>query len=218
MIGPSRSWNAVLQLVYDHAPTQCFGYSGLPLLDPVQVAIVSSESSVDALATQLFQATRQALLNLIAPTAAETSCGGPATLAYMARAERACRRVLVLLTDGTPVSAATIALLHQWRRGPRFDDVILPVVPAGANPSMVLPAPFDTLQVLRRPAAVADLEKYVQRNVEPPPVAETFGSGEPLDADRAAIAEEARNEAHLSLLVSTLLDADPSGRFSGMAD
>lgn len=123
--------------------SECHEFGDIPVLDPAHIAVCAESVSMVSAATRLFDALVQAL------SAASNSglCGGARLLKCAARLEPTCRSVLVAVTDTAPVSSGFAQLMRDWLVPPP-DPVVVPVLPAGATPSVALPSPLDTLQVL----------------------------------------------------------------------
>ncbi len=136
-------WRVIVQLETP-SRTECVTFADIPLVDPAHVAVVAHSPSAAAIAATLYDEIVQQL-GMVTPA---TTCGGPRLLSCQGRTEPTCRSVLALVTDATPIAATALALVQNWLHTGAARSMLLPILPAGASPSVVLPAPLDTVQVL----------------------------------------------------------------------
>jgi TIR domain len=136
-------WRVIVQ-VETPRRMECVTFADVPLVDPAHVAVVAHSPSASATAETLYDEIVQQL-GVVTPA---TWCGGPRLLSCQGRTEPTCRSVLALVTDATPLAPAALSLVQNWLQTGSAQGTLLPILPAGASPSVVLPAPLDTVQVL----------------------------------------------------------------------
>ena len=140
-------WRVVAQIDIP-GRKECLRFANVPLLDPAHVAIISDGSSRgSADANSLFDALVTAIRDLSNPAENPTTCTGPTGLACMARKEPSCYSILIAVGDGsTPFQQSQ--LLTNWTTVRPRRSVVLPIVPHGSKPNVVLPAGVSTKQSL----------------------------------------------------------------------
>src|SRR5436305_652588 len=96
-------WRVIVQ-VETPRRTECVTFADVPLVDSAHIAVVAHSPSAAAIADTLFDEIIQQL-GAVAPA---TSCGRARLLSCQGRTEPTCRSVLALVTDATPIAAASL--------------------------------------------------------------------------------------------------------------
>ena len=131
-------WNAIVQLKSRHRQ-ECLRFEGLAIIDAVQVAILEDDGAPAGAAESLFDVIRQRIDALVAGRAAPPyPCDGPQGLDCLARDEPSCRSVLVVVTGRQAIDPAVRDVVLRWNRAGPGEDIVLPVLPSGADPRAVL--------------------------------------------------------------------------------
>lgn len=139
-----NDWRLVLQIKSD-TRDECLRLAGVPLVDPAHLSIWSPPG--DSLgardASTLFDALRRAITPLGSAGGTQWfQCGGSHLDGCMARLERRCRSLLIVVLSGSKPLLPREPLLDTWIG--RANSMVLPVLPAGTAPSRLLPPPHDT--------------------------------------------------------------------------
>ena len=136
-------WRVIVQI---DAPRrkECVTFEDVPVIDPAHIAVVANTRSLSTVAERLFDE----IVRQISALSPAVSCSGPRLLSCRGRTEPSCRSVLVLVTDRTRIKPTTLALVQNWLQTGAAQSTLLPILPVGADPSVVLPPPFDVVQVL----------------------------------------------------------------------
>jgi TIR domain len=143
---------------------ECRRYRELRIVDPVQITIVAPDLAQAPAAERLFDRLRSSLVALAASPKPRTSlCGRSRDLRCMARSEPSCRSVLVVLTGSTRISSRTESLMLDWTATRPVNSSVLPILPAGASPTTVLPSPLHRLTTLFDHGAIEQLAPDVMR-------------------------------------------------------
>src|SRR5438876_1004891 len=135
-----NGWRVILQ-IDTSARKECHTYADVPSLDPAHIAIVVETGQAAQAASRLFDE----LLRSISSVAPALPCSGPRLRQCQGRREVTCRSILVAVANPTPVSSGLAQVIRDWQsQGPR-ESVVLPILPAGTNPSAVFPSPLDKI-------------------------------------------------------------------------
>jgi TIR domain len=151
-------WRAVLQIDCP-GKNECLRYADVPAVDPIHIAIVA-EATESAKAIRLY-AEAQRVLSSLHSTTMPSYCGPARLLGCMARSEPGCRSVLAVVTGNSRISSNTENLIHQWLT--RQNSTVLPIPPAGADLSAILPYPQDRLGALFDPGPIEILVPDILR-------------------------------------------------------
>jgi hypothetical protein len=162
MPGPHPDWRVVLQI---DAPgrRECHRFAEIPVIDPAHIAICTDEPAAAPQAERLYRRLLSMLSGLMPQGSSPDFCDGPRLLSCMARREPTCQSVLVVLTGVTRISQWLTDLMGDWQSKRPLRSRVLPILPAGALPGTVLPAPLDRLIALFATGAVELLAPDVLR-------------------------------------------------------
>lgn len=156
-------WRAILQIETPQR-RECLRFSDVRIVDPIQINIVTDDPAVQTDAQRLYVRLRTALQSLSYPSGQVPHlCNGPGGMDCIARGEPSCRSVLVPLTGRSQISSALEDLTHAWTQSRPTNSSVLPILPSGARPSVVLPSPLDRLTVLFNPGVIEQLAPDVLR-------------------------------------------------------
>lgn len=140
-------WQVVLQIDSTRR-AECYRFADTPVVNPAHIAIVAEESAASIEAERLYLGLKRALTALSPQGSASVFCGGPRCLHCMARSEPTCLSLLVVMTGAGRISSQLEQLMHDWRSQRTRRSSVLPIMPAGASPGAILPAPLDRLIAL----------------------------------------------------------------------
>ena len=141
-------WNAIVQLK-SRQRQECLRFEGLAIIDAVQVAILEDDGAPAGAAETLFDVIRHRVGGLVAGTAAPPYlCDGPQGLDCLARDEPSCRSVLVVVTGRQAIDPSVRDVVVRWNRGGPGEDIVLPVLPSGADPGAVLGSQIEYTNIL----------------------------------------------------------------------
>src|SRR5258708_3359382 len=128
-----NGWRVIVQLDTPNR-TECSTFRDIPVLDPAHIAIVGRSPSTCAVAEALYDEIIRQMV-LIAPG---NACDGPGLLLCQGRTEPTCRSVIALVTEATRIDPGSHALILNWAKTGAAHSRLLPILPAGADPSTVL--------------------------------------------------------------------------------
>ncbi len=158
-----NDWRVILQwaeLTSGLGACRRFGHGAS--VGPLHLAIVA-EPGRGQHADALFQEIERRIGTFSVGQVTANDCGGPRLLGCMGRYETTCRSVLVVLSSGTRVSSATEQLMLDWLQGTPQYKIVLPIIPATADPQIVLPPSLNHLIVLRDTGRTTDLVPDILR-------------------------------------------------------
>lgn len=161
-----EQWNAVLQIRSPQL-TECLRIQDLPLIDAVQLSILADPGAPQGVARALYAALRQRFRTLVSRPGRSNfhPCGGPQGQACMAYQEPNCRCYLIVITGSRALSSDTETEMLSWpRRGPA-EDVVLPVLPVGSDPAVILGSSLDKTNVIFQHGHIDDTADSVLERV-----------------------------------------------------
>ena len=138
-MGPE--WNTIVQ-VRSSQLDECVRLEGVPLIDALQVSVVEDPNAPAGVAPALYKS----LLNRIiwaGGVVRREACNGPQGRKCIAYREPNCRCLLVVVSGTTPIDQSLQEEMLDWNRHGPGEDTVLPILPGGSKPSVVLGSPLD---------------------------------------------------------------------------
>jgi hypothetical protein len=142
-------WRIILQWSAAASPLrECLRFTNVSAVEPIQIAIYG-EVGCEAKAKMLFQSLETTIMQFSGGVQHQAQCGGPGLLGCMGRSEPTCHSILVVILSNHPVSSHTEQLMLDWLTSGPAHRVVLPVIPAAGDPTVLLPPSLSHLVVLR---------------------------------------------------------------------
>ena len=155
-------WNLVLQWADGFSGGgDCNRFADLPLLDPIQIAIIGEASRINDV-RELYNLLHKHISSIGSLTP-QLNCGGPRTLHCMARDELECRSILVALLTDQQISNELSTTMNDWLIRRPHNSFVVPVLPINADPSVVLPGALNEWIILRDAGILDELVPDVLR-------------------------------------------------------
>lgn len=136
---------------------ECWAYDGLPLMEPVHIAIVADAPSAVPNAVQIFDLVHRRIAALAHQN---NPCGNAQLLHCRGRSQPACLSLLVLVTGNSLISSRHAALVSGWVA--RAKSPLLVVLPPGANVGSVLPAHLQRWNAMFLDGGVSNIASAIE--------------------------------------------------------
>lgn len=141
-------WNAIVQC-RARGCYECLRYEGLAIVDAVQIAVLEDTGARSGQAKDIYDALRYRIDELVTSgLVPPLRCDGPQGRLCFARAEPNCRSLLIVVTGDHGIDPAVREEIQSWGRGGPGEDIVVPILPARADPGVVLGPGIDRTNAL----------------------------------------------------------------------